>query len=389
MDKQKLNYASFDIKFDNFQPIKNTGFVRGECKVAYAGENRNYSNIPKEAFENAEPTLYGIPVVGNWLEEEENFGGHDLLLETRGNKLVIKDTTIPYGFVPQDANPRWVAIEDENGNTKNYYTCDVILWYERFPKQVQFIMDSGTNQSMEIMVEDGEWDENWEYFLINEFYYSALCLLGRERDSNGNKGEKDVEPCFEDAEVVVNEFGFSKDFNAKVEEMKNAFEGGEIAEMNKTDKKEFEIKEENKIEEVKDNKEQITYEKEFKAMTDKYDLLLVDYKALQEKYKILETEVNKLKEYKNNKESEIIAEEKAQLIKDYSLLLTEDEMSEIVEKKDELSYKEIQIELSTIFSNKSLELVKEEKSKKSKDEETIVFESKATEEKKEKNKFAI
>ena len=225
MDKAKLNLVSMSVNFENFQPINNTGFVRGECKVAYAGKNRNYSNIFKEAFEKAQPTVFGIPVVGNWLGD--NYGGHDLIIETKGNEVIFKDATVPFGFVPQDANPRWESVEDENGNSKNYYVVDVILWKERYPEQIQFVVDNGANQSMEIMVKDGDWDENWEYFNVNDFYYSALCLLGRETDENGNKGDADVEPCFENSEIITKSFSMTEKFKKDLFAIRSAFEGGE------------------------------------------------------------------------------------------------------------------------------------------------------------------
>ena len=231
MNKAKLSSISMPVKFENFQPINNNGFVRGECKVAYAGKNRNYSNISKESFEKAESTVYGIPVVGNWLGD--NYGGHDILLETKGNEVIVKDNTTPFGFVPQDANPRWTTVEDENGNSKNYYTVDVILWQERYPEEVQFIIDNGANQSMEIMVTDGSWDENWEYFNINDFYYSALCLLGKSVTENG---EGEVEPCFEQSEVIINKFNMTDKFKKDLFAIKSAFEGGE-----NVDKKQEEV----------------------------------------------------------------------------------------------------------------------------------------------------
>lgn len=397
MNKAKLNSASISVKFENFQPINNSGFIRGICKVAYAGKNRNYTNITKEAFEKAEPTVFGIPVVGNWLGD--NFGGHDIILETKGNELSIKDNTTPFGFVPQDANPRWESIEDENGNTKNYYVVDVILWQERYPEQVQFVIDNGANQSMEIMVTEGDWDNNWEYFDIDNFYYSALCLLGREIDEKGNKGSDDVEPCFEQSEIVVNKFNMTEKFQKDLFAIKEAFEGGgnldktentevveekieeEIIESdNQAD--EFEENEEIEIaEEDKQGEDIETYELKFRELSLKYDDLEVKYNEL--------LEINKsLQEYKDSKEAEILAEQKDEVIKEYSLLLESEDISIIEGEKDSFSLDELKTKLAKMFAEKELEKAKL-KAKKDKPEDTIIFDNKQKDNKIKKNKFAI
>lgn len=392
--RQKLNHVSVGLEFDNFNVIENTGFARGECKVAYAGKNRNYSDISKDAFEKAEKSLYGIPVVGNWLGD--NFGGHDVIIETKGNTVSFKDATIPFGFVPQDANPRWESVEDENGNTKNYYTCDVVLWYERYREQVQFIIDNGARQSMEIMVTDGEWDDDWDYFNISDYYYSALCLLGKDENDTAN----DVEPCFEGAEVTVNNFNYNEKFSKVIDEMKSAFKGGENVGEKKTkkleDTKKPEIEETNmsneeakaeERKEVEETEKVNTYELEFKEMTRKYDKLSEEYDTLKTQFDELTVEKETLQKYKDEKESEILEGKKNEVIKDYSLLLSEDELSVAIQDKDNMSYADLEVSLSKAFAQKSLEEVKAKNT--SKKDTEIVFEVKNNKQTKEKSKFAI
>ena len=398
MTKQKLNHVSVELEFNNFKTIENTGFARGVCRVAYAGKNRNYSDISKDAFEKAEKTVYGIPVVGNWLGD--NFGGHDIIIETKGNEISFKDSTIPFGFVPQDANPRWESVEDENGNTKNYYTVDVVLWHERYHDQVQFIIDNGARQSMEIMVTDGDWDDNWDYFNINDFYYSALCLLGKDEVNSS----KDVEPCFEESDVTVGQFSMSDKFKKDVFAIRSAFEGGENMAEKDTKAEVVEVEMTEEVEEVADVEldvvetevemtqdvevEEIkSYEIEFKEMTNKYNLLSDEYDAQKVEFDNLIIERDELQEYKNSKESEIIEAQKNELIEDYSLLLSEDEIQIAISNRDEMSYADVELELSKAFAKKSLEQAKSKNV--SKKDNTVVFEVKSTETTKEKSKFAI
>ena len=141
-----------------------------------------------------------------------------------GNNISFKDLTSPIGVVPENHSAEWVDIEDENGNIKKYLQCDVVFWYERHKEPVQFIIDNGyVGQSMEINIHGGSFTDDG-YFKIDEFEFSALCLLGTSEDDPN----KDVEPCFEDSQVTISQFALDKDefksnFTLMMEELKNAY----------------------------------------------------------------------------------------------------------------------------------------------------------------------
>lgn len=432
MGDKKVNNSSISVNFSDFRAIENPGFVRATCRVAYAGKNRNYTNIPKEAFEKAEPTIFGTPIIGNWLGD--NFGGHDILLETRGNELVFKDTTVPYGFVPQDANPRWESVEDENGNTKNYYTVDVILWEERYPEEIGFVRKYGIGHSMEVMVKKGEYsDEDDYYYNINDFYYFGLCLLGREINEDGSKGEKNVEPCFEDSEITINKFSLTDKLEKDLFAMKSVFEGGESLGKNKDFAEELENTEEIEIEEefeeVEDvveteeveevdeveeteeeevdadlddeeldvseevsDDEEFTEETEDEVLEDevdyeiKYKDLSVEYDNLKAEHDALVEENKSLKSYKEEKEKEILSNQKDEIISDYSLILDKSTLEDISLRKDEFGIEELEVELSKAFTSKELERAK---IKAQKESDTVVFDNRNKVNSSKKNKFAL
>ena len=224
-DTKQIDKVVFESAMTtNFEKIGNTGFIKGRCKIAYAGKNRNYSEITLDAFDNAMESLKLIPIVGNWISDKGNFGGHDWAWEGQGNEMKFIDLTKPYGVVPENHNAEWVDISDEYGNVKKYLECDVILWQERYPEQVDKIKNGGVNQSMEIIPTNYDWT-NDDYFQIKDFYYSALCLLGRDEDNKDN----DVEPCFENAEVIIpfskiKKFEqFEKDFSEMLNTLTNSF----------------------------------------------------------------------------------------------------------------------------------------------------------------------
>jgi len=228
---------SLQVKFNNdFQVAKlNSEFVEGTALVAYVDENRNKSSIPEEAFEKAMYSLPLIPIVGNWIESKKNFGGHDVTIEISGGSLVFKNNTIPYGVVKENHNAKWVDIE-ENGTVKKYLQVDVMLWKGRYEAPIEKIMKDGANQSMEVNAIDVEFDKKG-LLVIKEFEYSALCILGKDVDEFGNKGEDNVEPCFESASIIAktnDDFKFSfdelKSALIKTDDVVEAVEGKDVAE---------------------------------------------------------------------------------------------------------------------------------------------------------------
>ena len=188
----KLNF----IKDSEFQHPEIT---KAECLVAYHGENRNGSFISRETFEKdtVMNSLKGIPVVGEYWEKSDNFKGHGGKLEISDDGIEYVMTTKPYGAVV-DPNPRWVEITEEDGTVHEYLAVDVYLWTGRY-EELNVVAENGANQSMEIIVKDGEYSEEKDVYDIKDFFYSALCILGKDE----RNPEFDYEPCFESAGITT------------------------------------------------------------------------------------------------------------------------------------------------------------------------------------------
>lgn len=149
--------------------------------------------MSKETINNALYSLYGVPIIGEWLYDttEETWGSH-------GGKLIISDkgiqfeqTTKPYGFVTKEAaeNAEWVTITEEDGFTQHEYLQlkGCILWTDRYDEATS-ILKENFGQSMEIEIQNGRELEDG-YYDISQFVFSALCILGT------------AEPCFESASI--------------------------------------------------------------------------------------------------------------------------------------------------------------------------------------------
>lgn len=203
--KMKIQYSSSLTQLVETNP----SFDCGTLRIAYTGRNRNNSSISKEAFERAIPTMFGCPVVANYIREDNEIGSHDGELVKRENgEWDYVNITEPVGFVPPGANWSWEVIDDGN-EIHEYLVSEVVLWKRQ--EAYKKIKENGiTAQSMEISVDRGEMVDGC--YAINDFYFTAFCLLGT------------AEPCFEDAALITYSADDMKDqLTSMYEEFKLAF----------------------------------------------------------------------------------------------------------------------------------------------------------------------
>lgn len=186
------NKKLLDFTGAKISDVKQINPLFSTCKVRvlYTGKNRNMSIISKDTVEKALPSIIGVPIVGEFSMEAKDFKGHGGAIDLDSYDFI--HTTKPYGFVPQDATFSWEEVKTRDGSIREYLTVDgCYLWTGRYPEAFS-VVESGKGQSMEIEVNDGEWNDAEEAYDIKNFTFSALCILG-----------DDVEPAFEDASVTA------------------------------------------------------------------------------------------------------------------------------------------------------------------------------------------
>jgi hypothetical protein len=221
----KLKSYELVAKQSSFERL-NDQLTKCRCYVMAIGKNGNYTNIPKEAVDDAMDSIKNIPVVAHLKKSGDiwTVGGHDSKWEwDEDDNLNIIDLTVPYGVVPENCNPTYEDVLEEDGLTTNTYLCvDIYLWTGRYN-----IMDAAFNediyfsQSMEIMVDqycDDEEDPKYEKIL--KYHYSALCLLGKSDIAKHN-----VRPCFPSSRVErlkysLDESKFKQDFAELMKEVR-------------------------------------------------------------------------------------------------------------------------------------------------------------------------
>ena len=235
MDNKLFRYNT-EIKIVQSSIKKlNPQFSLCDVLVCYHGDNRNMTSLPKKVIEDNLYSIYGIPIVGEWIykldgTDEKSWGSHGgrIILDDKG--IHFEQTTKPFGFVSKEAadNASWVTITEKDGHTKNEYLklSGCILWTDRY-EESKTILDENFGQSMEIEFKKGHYRDD-HYYEAEEFIFSALCILGT-----------DCEPCFESA-CIGRHYeldSFKKEFSLMLDEYKKS-----TKEPNKEEKKFMDLK---------------------------------------------------------------------------------------------------------------------------------------------------
>lgn len=354
--------------------------------VMYAGKNRNQTHFTKEMIEQKlVPSMYGMPIIGEFLKEIDDFGGH-------GGKVIIKDgdieyeqTTVAYGFIPESAEITWEKVLERDGITeREYLVADAYVWYKRFP-ELENILDEPRNQSMEIEIKDAFWNDEINAYDILDAEISALCILGLE-----------TEPCFESARIgrfALENMKFELSEMAK--ELKETLLQSEVKEMNQTEETkvvdaveteevveetveveetieaekaeeveeteatveaedeeetveeetETEVEEEETQEELSDTQEEASETEAEVVDTVDYAQENADLKAKVEAY---EAELAELRAFKAEKDMQ----EKQEVVDSFKSEFTEEELQPVVEKMAEFSKEDLEIRLFALLGMK-------------------------------------
>ena len=207
MENKKLK---LDFEMTIFDVVDlNKSFASAKVLIAYTGRNRNYSDIGKQAFIDALPSIKNIPIVGRYDVDKDDFGGHDIKVINKEDGIDIVNTTIPFGVVPESAN-QWFETRIVDGEEKECLFTDVVLWKRQHG--YEHIASVGTlGQSMEINIDSYVVDSDG-YCIIDKFQFEALTILG-----------DDITPCFENACVQMYSNEIVSDFKLQFSEMLREF----------------------------------------------------------------------------------------------------------------------------------------------------------------------
>lgn len=272
-----LTYSSSLTQFCELNP----SFDMGRLRIAYHGKNRNGSKISKESFERAVPTMFNCPVVCRYDRDTDSIGSHDIKLVKDHDDpscYRIVNVTTPVGVVPESAKWSWETVTEKDGTSNEYLSTEVLLW-KRQEAYDKILKDGIEAQSMEIEVKNGWTDEEDGSYVIDDFTFTAFCLLG-----------EDTEPCFESADVEVYSNNMAS-FKERMSEMMADLR--ETYSMINSPNPEVEIK--NDLTEGGENlDEKLALVEEYGLTVDELDFALDDFslEELREKFEAMAAENN-------------------------------------------------------------------------------------------------
>lgn len=237
-------------------------FTKAKCYLLATGNNRNTSNISKEAVLDAMPSLFYKPVIAHIIENDDGtyrLGAHDseLIWDNDGD-IKINNQCIPVGLVPsaEIARPTFEEVLEDDGITKNeYLTCYIYLWTGRYPELnlAKYSDSVFYNQSVEISIDKHHYDsDNPDILMIDKYNYDALCLLHKSDDSYNKT------PCFPSAQVVRANYNYSNDeFKNQVDLMISEYAAFMLQQNDGVDNK---TKGEDDLDTGKENNKQIVFD---------------------------------------------------------------------------------------------------------------------------------
>nr|DAQ00296.1 MAG TPA: Dynein light chain 2, General display, Leucine zipper, Hub.9A [Caudoviricetes sp.] len=228
--KAKLFNTDFGIEIKRgLSPL----FSKARVVVMHTGQNPNLSYFDKWVIEDAISTMKNIPIVGYFMEEEENFGDHEMELAVKDNEIVYTTKTVPIGVIPEGAEFTWETITDKDGIAREYLVVTNALIWNRDDKMVNALKADDFGQSMEIVIEQSYNNNGVDY--VDKFYFTALCVLGIDKNGAGY-----VQPAFNDAKIQT----YAQDDSVLSEDIKEMFKDFKFAlnEIQNVKKEETELK---------------------------------------------------------------------------------------------------------------------------------------------------
>ncbi len=221
MKFNKNQTLGFTSKLSDFE-IVNQEFIRCKCYTLATGDNINGSDITLESVQKAmaRGEFYNKPVVAHLYRDPEDnnkwrVGGHDSKWVITNTSFDIVNECIPFGVIPESSDLKLEEVLEADGVTINtYLTCQIILWTGRYNiMDAAYSDDIYFNQSCELSINEYHWKDN-DVLAIDDFTFSALCLLNKSSDP-----DKNVRPCFPSCRVEK-----MKAFSIDTDKFKHNFE---------------------------------------------------------------------------------------------------------------------------------------------------------------------
>ena len=404
MDKKIPIYFDTIILDSPIQEISLNGYgddVGNRLQVAVFTKykNRNGSYITDEYAELliASATRGDTPVVGFFDPESQTWATHTGPTLANG-----------YGYIENFIG--WKPLTDTDGVTRDYAVFSVVIFTKYYEEAKKI---RGQNQSMELdpATITGDWVnfDGEDYFVYTKGDMLGLCVIGQHEPCFSvstffSKNDESYKSQYQKFSSLL------ANLKAQVEEAENTNKGGEqpmdklenlepevqveveapeafqveeqvdaepeTQENNESEAAEDTVTEEVETEEVKTEEVELEVAEptEFEVLQEKFNELQESYNSLQSEFEAANTKITELEtanaeletlraqieELKSTvstyeaKEVEVENERKNNLVEKFEKMLDAEEIEEFRSKLNDLSYEELQSNMSIAFANKQM-----------------------------------
>lgn len=355
-DKKYLN-----VTYNNFEQV-NEEFVKCTISVLSCSQVANGTKFNKDGVERAKESLNYAPVIGYF--KGDDFADHGIRLEIEDEEIKEVVKTVPFGVCIKDSS-RWENIQKPNGEYEEYLVVDAYLW-NRYNDAISVVKENKCNQSMEIVVQSGEYAEGW--YNINDFSFSALCILG-----------EDVQPAFNLAKIRTSD-KFSTDelkdsYKEMLDKLAYALTNSESVSNEPVIEepiieepiKEEPIVEEPVIEEPVIEEPIVDYEEKYNEVVKELEELKVSYVDLQTLHEEQTKELEELRLFKQQIEHDNHVHEVDKALAPYSELEEVEGYAELVKDKYEADLEELIKDIKIFCFDNNIVLGKKKEKKSTKE----------------------
>lgn len=350
-DKKYLN-----VTYNNFEQV-NEEFVKCTISVLSCSQVANGTKFNKDGVERAKESLNYAPVIGYF--KGDDFADHGIRLEIEDEEIKEVVKTVPFGVCIKDSS-RWENIQKPNGEYEEYLVVDAYLW-NRYNDAISVVKENKCNQSMEIVVQSGEYAEGW--YNINDFSFSALCILG-----------EDVQPAFNLAKIRTSD-KFSTDelkdsYKEMLDKLAYALTNSESVSNEPVIEEpiiEEPIKEEPIVEEPVIEEPIVDYEEKYNEVVKELEELKVSYVDLQTLHEEQTKELEELRLFKQQIEHDNHVHEVDKALAPYSELEEVEGYAELVKDKYEADLEELIKDIKIFCFDNNIVLGKKKEKKSTKE----------------------
>ena len=181
--------------------IESSMFMYVEIKAYHTGRNLNGSNVTVDAAKKSLDTFAYKPILANFMTKdngEEDFTSHDMELDENGNVVYLEK---PVGCYTTDKP--WME-KDSDDKNKQFVFANAVIYREYSHAADIIERKKGTDVSVELIVNEFQYDEENDELLLTDIELSGTTLLGTDPET----GEK-VDPGMKGAKLDIKDFSKS------------------------------------------------------------------------------------------------------------------------------------------------------------------------------------